>query len=59
MSQILNIGGFVVKEFVVEGDLDQADSNLLSNSMFGYSWDSKNGFLSLKFKVSLAKKKSK
>ena len=43
MSQILNIGGFVVKEFVVEGDLDQADSNLLSNSMFGYSWDSKNG----------------
>ena len=56
MSEKLKIDGFVVKEFVVEGDLAQADSNLLSNTMFGYSWDSRNGTLSLKFKVSLAKK---
>ena len=56
VSSILAVGGFRVKEFVVEGDSDQSENNLLSNSVFGYSWDSRNGLLSLKFNLSLVKK---
>ena len=56
MSEILAIGGFKVKEFVVEKDPDQKDENLLSNSIFGYGWDSKQGNMSIKFKLSFAKK---
>ena len=56
MSEILSIGGFAVKEYVVEGDPDQKEENLLSNAVFGYTWDSRTGILSLKFKPSLAKK---
>ena len=56
MTKILKLGGFTVKEFVVEGDSKQGESNLLSNSMFGYSWDSINGLLSLQFKLSFIKK---
>ena len=56
LSKILSLGGFSDKEFVVEKEINQKESNLLSNSVFGYSWDSKLGLLSLRFKLSLTKK---
>ena len=57
-KKILNFDGCKVKEFIVEGEPDQKEDNLLSKSVSGYSWDSKVGTLSLKFKLSLAKKTS-
>ena len=56
MGKILLLGGFKVKEFIVEGDPAKNGSNLLSNSMFGYSWNSELGLLSLQFKLSFMKK---
>ena len=41
ISQILAIGGYKVKEIVVEGDMEQSDENLLNNTVFGYQWDAK------------------
>ena len=41
IPRILSLGGFKVKEFVVEGDMNQSDDNLLNNSVFGYKWNPK------------------
>ena len=58
VSKILEIGGFKVKEFVVEGDMSQPDENLLGNSVFGYGWNAKSGMMFLNFKLNMSKKKS-
>ena len=57
ISQILALGNFKVKEFVVEYDMDQPDENLLGNSVFGYHWNFKTGLMRLDFHVNLSKKK--
>ena len=57
ISKILDIGGFKVKEIVVEGDMDQPDENLLGNAVFGYGWNAKTGVMRLKFKLNMSKKK--
>ena len=57
LSQILAIGGFKIKEFVIEGDMTQDDQNLLSNKVFGYSWDPKTKYMRLKMKFNLSRKK--
>ena len=57
LSQILRIGGFEVKEIVVEGDMSQSDHNLLNNTCFGYVYDPKLGIMKIKFTVNLSKKK--
>ena len=58
ISRILALGGFKVKEFVIEGDENQPDENLLGNSVFGYGWNAKTGLMSLDFKLNMSKKKS-
>ena len=57
LSKILAIGGWEVKEFVVEGDMEQSDDNLLNNSVFGYKWNPKTKYMSLKFNINLSKKR--
>ena len=57
ISKILSLGGYKVKEFVVEGDMSQADENLLSNSVFGYFWDPKSKFMKMKISLNLSRKK--
>lgn len=57
ISQILAKGNFKVKEFVVLGDQDQADENLLGNTVFGYDLDPKKCTLSVKFAMNLSRKK--
>ena len=57
IPQILALGGFKVKEFVVEGDLEQPDENLLNNAVFGYKWDPKTKYMKLPISLNLSKKK--
>ena len=57
LSQILALGGYKVKEFVIEGDMSQADKNLLSNTVFGYFWDPKTKFMKMLVSLNLSKKK--
>ena len=47
----------MVKQLVKGGDQDQADENLLGNKVFGHLLDSKKNHMSLKFLISLSKKK--
>ena len=57
MSQILAKGNFKVKEYVVEGDQEQADENLLGNTVFGYTYDPKKAKMGIKFTINLSKKR--
>ena len=57
ISQILAQGGFVVKEFVILGDKEQSDENLLGNTVFGYNLDPKEEKLWVNFEMNLSKKK--
>ena len=57
IPRILALGGFKVKEFVVEGDLEQPDENLLNNAVFGYKWDPKTKYMKLPISLNLSKKK--
>ena len=57
ISEILDIGGFKVKEIVVEGDMDQPDENLLGNAVFGYGWNAKTAVMRLKFHLNMSKKR--
>ena len=57
ISKILALGGFKVKAFAVEHDMDQPDENLLGNSVFGYGWNPKTGLMKLKFRMNMSKKK--
>ena len=57
ISKILALGGFKVKAFAVEFDMDQPDENLLGNSVFGYGWNPKTGLMKLKLKVNMSKKR--
>ena len=57
LSQILALGGYQVKEFVIEGDLQQSEENLLGNSVFGYSWNPKGENMKLVISLNLSKKK--
>ena len=56
ISQVLNLGGFKIKEFIVEGDSSQSDSGAPGNSLFGYSWDPKIGLLHVKLSINMSKK---
>ena len=38
MARILKLGNFVAKDYLVEGDMTQADENLLNNKLFGYGY---------------------
>ena len=57
LSKILAKGNFVAKEYVIGGDLTQADENLLGNKVFGYQWNAKKDEMSLLFSFNLSKKK--
>ena len=57
MARILKLGNFVAKEYLVEGDMSQADNNLLNNKLFGYGYDCKMGKLQLRISLNLSKKK--
>ena len=57
ISQILAIGNYKVKEFVVSGDLEQEDENLLGNKVFGYDWNPKTDIMGIKFSINLSRKK--
>ena len=57
ISKILALGGYEVKEFVIEGDMEQADDNLLGNTVFGYSWNPKSNYLKMVISLNLSKKK--
>ena len=57
MSQILAKGNFKVKEYVIEGDQDQPDENLLGNTVFGYTYDPKKAMMGIKFSINLSRKR--
>ena len=57
MSKILSLRGYRVKEYVVEGDNNLSDENLLGNTVFGYNWNPKDKFLKLIISLNLSKKK--
>ena len=57
MAKILKLGNFVAKDYLVEGDMTQADENLLNNKLFGYGYDSKQGKLKLIISLNLSKKR--
>ena len=57
ISQILAIGGYKVKEIVVEGDMEQNDENLLNNTVFGYQWDAKTAQMKMKISLNMSKKR--
>ena len=57
LSQIMALGGYEIKEFVIEGDLAQGDKNLLSNSVFSYFWNPKSQNLKMLISLNLSKKK--
>ena len=57
LAKILAIGGYEVKEIVIEGDMDQDDKNLLSNTVFGYYWDPKTKNMKMIISLNLSKKK--
>ena len=57
LSQILALGGYKIKEFVVEGDTSQSDNNLLGNTVFGYNWNPKGTVMKLVISLNLSKKK--
>ena len=57
IARILARGNFKVKEFIVEGDMDQSDENLLGNKVFGYQFDPKRGILGIRLAMNLSKKK--
>ena len=59
LSKILALGGFKVKQFIIEGDMHQKEKNLLNNKVFGYGWNAKTGQMSLNFPINLSKKKKK
>ena len=56
ISKILSLGGFVVKDFVVEGDQTLTDDNLLGNGLFGYIWEAKSGLIHVKLSINMSKK---
>ena len=56
ISKVLSLGGFVIKEFVIEGDLSQSEDNLLGNSLFGYIWNAKDAVLQVKLSINMSKK---
>ena len=47
----------MVKEFVVLGDMEQGDENLLGNTVFGYDVDPKSEILWVQFRINLSKKR--
>ena len=59
ISRILALGGYKVKEFVIEGDGEEGieEKNLLSNSVFGYYWDPASINMKLIISLNLSKKK--
>ena len=57
IPQILAKGNFKAKEYVIEGDQDQADDNLLGNSVFGYTWDPKKKTMAVKLSINVSKKR--
>ena len=57
ISKILAKGNFSVKEFVVGGDADQAEENLLGNTVFGYEWDSRKDQMAIKLRINTSQKK--
>ena len=57
LSKIFALGGFKVKQFVVEGDMEQDDDNLLRNKVFGYSYNAKTGVMGVKFSINLSRKR--
>ena len=52
----LALGGYKIKEFVVEGDTNQSDNNLLGNTVFGYNWNPKGTVMKLVISLNLSKK---
>ena len=50
------LGGFAVKDFIVEGDHSLVDDNLLGNGLFGYLWEAKNGLIHVKLSINMSKK---
>ena len=57
ISRILNLGGYSVKDFVVEGDMEQSDHNLLNNTVFGYGWNPKTGMMKMPISLNMSKKR--
>ena len=57
LSKIFALGGFKVKQFVVEGDMEQDDDNLLGNKVFGYSYNAKTAVMGIKFSINLSRKR--
>ena len=47
IPKILALGGFKIKEFIVEGDMTQDDNNLLGNKVFGYEYNPKTRMMNL------------
>merc|ERR1719186_2416517 len=57
VSRILALGGYSVKDFVVEGDMEQSDYNLLNNTVFGYGWNPKTGMMKMPISLNMSKKR--
>ena len=57
ISSILALGSYKVKDFVVIGDSNQSDENLLGNTVFGYVIDPKLGSMFLRFVINMSKKR--
>ena len=56
IAKIFSLGGFIIKEFIVEGNLEQPAENTLGNSLFGYTWDTQKALLKVKLSINMSKK---
>ena len=57
ISSILGLGNYKVKEFVIIGDSNQPDENLLGNTIFGYVINPKLGSMFLRLVINMSRKK--
>ena len=57
ISSILSLGNYKVKDFVIIGNENQSEENLLGNTVFGYAINPKLGVMFLNFDINMSKKK--
>ena len=59
LQQILSIGGFKIKEFMISGRRSDESKKLLGDGILGYQWESSVDIMAVRLKVNLSMSKKK
>ena len=59
LQQILSIGGFKIKEFMISGRRSDESKKLLGDGILGYQWESSVDIMAVRLKANLSKSNKK